>query len=172
MEPIDAAVLVLRLTTGAMIATHGWRHIFKNGKLAIEGTASWFGSMGMRQPLMQAWFASVTEIGAGALLVLGLLTSLGAAAVFGVMMVAFLIAHRDKGFFIYNPGQGWEYVGFVALTCVAIGTIGGGRVSFDHVLEIDIFERWRGLLTVVVLGGGASLGLLAAFWRPVRPTQN
>jgi putative oxidoreductase len=172
MEPVDAATLLLRVGAGAMIAMHGWAHIVKKGTLAIKGTAGWFGSMGMRWPVAQAWLASVTELGAGALLTLGLLTPVSAAGLFAVMIVAFVIAHRKNGFFIYNPGQGWEYVAVIAVMAVAIGTLGGGQVSLDDAFGIDVFRGWRGLWTVLVAGGGGAALLLATCWRPPRPSAS
>jgi putative oxidoreductase len=149
-----------------MIMAHGWAHIRKKGKSTIAGTAGWFASMGMRPPLVQAWLASVTELGSGALLVLGLLTPLAAAGLFGVMLVALIIAHRSNGFFIYNPGQGWEYVAIVMSIAVAVGTLGAGSWSLDNAIDLDWFSGWRGLMTVLIAGGGGALALLAACWRP------
>ena len=60
-DAIDLALLLLRLGVGVVFLAHGIRHIFGGGK--IKGTAGWFGSMGMRMPLLQAWLASLTEIG-------------------------------------------------------------------------------------------------------------
>ncbi len=165
-DQLNLALAVLRVAVGLMILTHGVAHVWKKGKLVIEGTAKWFGSMGMKPPLAQAWLASVTEIGSGVLLVLGLLTPLAAAGVFGVMLVAWIIAHRSNGFFIYNPGQGWEYVAMMCAVTVAIGTLGGGEWSLDDAAGIDWWTGWRGLATVLVAGGGGALILLAACWRP------
>lgn len=169
-DAIDLVLFVFRVGIGAVIAAHGVNHIgWEGGKLGtkIEGTAGWFGSMGMRPPLLQAWLASVTEIGAGLLLILGLLTPLGAAGLFGVMIVAFVIAHRDKGFFIFNPGQGWEYVLTLGLCAMAIGTLGPGAWSFDDALDLrDDLTGRTGLLIVVLGGGVGAVALLAACWRP------
>jgi putative oxidoreductase len=176
---LNLALLLLRVAAGLMIAMHGYAHIWKKGKLTIRGTAGWFGSMGMRPPLVQAWLASITEIGSGLLLVLGLVTPLAAAGLFGVMLVALLIAHRSNGFFIYNEGQGWEYVAIVMAIAVAVGTIGPGEWSLDDLFEVTwwnlssgIQGSWRGLLTVVVAGGGGALMLLAACWRPPKATKS
>ncbi|MDA3039727.1 MAG: DoxX family protein [Actinomycetota bacterium] len=92
----------------------------------MAGTAGWFGSLGMRQPLAQAWLASLAEIAAGVSLVLGLFTPLGAAGVVGVMVVAWAINHRGNGFFIFRPGEGWEYVITLGLCGVLLGAIGPG----------------------------------------------
>lgn len=167
-DQLNLALAIVRIAVGLMILMHGYAHIWKKGRLAISGTAGWFGSMGMRPPLVQAWLASVTEIGAGVLLVLGLLTPLAAAGLFGVMLVAWIIAHRSNGFFIYNPGQGWEYVAMISAVALLIGTLGAGEWSLDDALGIDWWTGWRGLWTVVGVGGGGALLLLAACWRPTR----
>jgi putative oxidoreductase len=171
MNQINLAMFVLRVSIGLMIVMHGYAHVWKTGALAINGTASWFGSMGMRPPLAQAWLASITEIGSGVLLILGLLTSLAAAGVFGVMVVAFLIAHRTNGFFIYNPGQGWEYVAMIMAMTIAIGTLGPGEWSLDNALDLAVFSGWRGLICVLAVGGGGALALLGACWRPPAKTS-
>lgn len=164
-DAVDLALLMFRCGVGAVMLGHGINHIFGGGKIA--GTASWFGSMGMRQPLMQAWLASLTEIGAGAFLVLGLLTPFGAAGVVGVMAVAWAINHRGNGFFIFRPGEGWEYVMTLGLCGVLLGTVGPGSWSLDEAIGIsDDLTGLTGLLIPVVAGGGGGALLLAAFWRP------
>ena len=166
-DAVDLALLVLRCGVGAVMFAHGWNHVFGGGKIA--GTAGWFGSMGMRPPVLHAWLASVTEIGAGIALVLGLLTPLGAAGVIGVMAVAWAINHRGNGFFIFRPGEGWEYVMTLALTAIALGAIGPGRWSLDHAFELDDdLTGTTGLLLAVGLGAGGAALLLAASWRPRR----
>ncbi|MFP5488848.1 MAG: DoxX family protein [Acidimicrobiia bacterium] len=169
-DAIDLALFVFRIGIGAVIAAHGVNHIgWEGGKLGgkISGTAEWFGSMGMRPPRLQAWLASITEIGAGLLLILGLLTPLGSAGLLGVMFVAFTIAHRDKGFFIFNPGQGWEYVATLGLCALLLGTVGPGSWSLDDTLDLrGDLVGWTGLLTTVVAGIGGGVVLLVTCWRP------
>jgi putative oxidoreductase len=169
-DAIDLALLVLRCCAGVVMLAHGYNHIFGGGKIA--GTARWFGSMGMRQPRAQAWLASLTELGAGALLILGLLTPLAAAGVVGVMTVAWAINHRGNGFFIFRPGEGWEYVMTLAVVGLAVGTVGPGRWSIDHAADlIEDLTGWSGLLITTLAGLGGAALLLAAFWRPSPPTE-
>lgn len=169
-DALDLVLLLFRCGIGAVIIAHGINHIgWQDGRLGgkIAGTAGWFGSMGMRAPLAQAWFASITEVGAGLLLILGLLTPLGAAGLLGVMVVAFVIAHRDKGFFIFNPGQGWEYVATLALCAVLLGTVGPGSWSLDDALDLrDDLTGSTGLLVAAGAGLGGALVLLVTCWRP------
>lgn len=102
--PLDVGLLVLRLAAGGVFLAHGYNHIFGGGKIA--GTGRWFESLGMRPGWLHAWTASLTEIGAGALLILGLLTPLAGGAVIGVMVVAWITNHLKNGFFIFRPGEG------------------------------------------------------------------
>ncbi len=164
-DAIDLALLVFRCGIGGVMLAHGINHIWGGGK--IEGTAAWFASMGMRPALLQAWLASVTEIGAGALLVVGLFTPFGAAGVIGVMFVAWAINHRGNGFFIFRPGEGWEYVMTLGLGGMLLGALGPGSWSLDDALDLtDDLTGWTGLLIAVVAGVGGAIALLAVSWRP------
>ncbi len=170
-DAIDLALLILRCGVGAVMLAHGINHIYGGGKIA--GTAGWFGSMGMKPPLVQAWLASITEVAVGVLLIVGLLTPLAAAGVIGVMVVAFVINHRGNGFFIFRPGEGWEYVMTLALTGVAIGTVGPGSWSLDEAFDIrDDLTGTAGLLISVIAGVGGAALLLATCWRPPPPKES
>ncbi len=164
-DAIDLALLVFRCGIGAVMLAHGINHVWGGGK--IEGTARWFGSMGMKPARFHAWLASVTEIVGGSLLVLGLLTPFGGAAVVGVMSVAFVINHRGNGFFIFRPGEGWEYVMTLGLCGALLGAVGPGGWSVDEALDIgDDLTGWPGLLIAAGAGAGGAALLLAVFWRP------
>ena len=83
---VDAALLIIRIALGVVMIAHGYNHIFRGGK--IKGTAGWFESLGMKPGILHAWTASITELAAGAMLILGIATPLAAAGVVGVMLVA------------------------------------------------------------------------------------
>ena len=164
-DAIDLALLVFRCGIGAVMLAHGINHVIGGGK--IEGTAGWFGSMGMRWPLAQAWLASLTEIGAGILLAAGLLTPLAGAGVIGVMTVAWAINHRGNGFFIFRPGEGSEYVMTLALCGLVLGAVGPGGWSLDAALDLDDdLVGTPGLLISAIAGAGGAALLLAIAWRP------
>lgn len=169
MIEIDIASLLLRVIVGATMFAHGYNHAYGGGK--IPGTAGWFESMGLRPGRLHAWLASINEMGGGALLIVGLLTPLAAAAVIGSVVVAMVIAHARNGFFIFRPGQGYEYVLVLAVVSLAIGALGGGRVSLDHALGIaDELSGWLGLTIAAVGGIGGAALLLATSWRPAPRT--
>ena len=165
IDAIDIASVLLRFIVGITMFAHGYRHIWGGGKL--PGTAGWFESIGIRPGKVHALLASVTELGAAVLLWLGLLTPLGAAGVLGTMFVALIANHRKNGFFIFRPGEGYEYVLNLCFVALALGALGGGRLSLDNALDINLYG-WCGFFLTLGAGGGGALLLLATCWRPNR----
>ena len=166
MESYDLVQLLLRVTVGGIMIMHGYNHGWGGGK--IPGTAGWFASLGLKYGVLQAWASVVSEIGAGILLVLGLLTPLAAAAVLSVMLVAGLLYHRTNGFFIFK--EGYEYVLALGVTALVLGTVPAGKYSIDnaydfHAFGLDLYG-WSGLWITVVVAVVATGGLLATSYRP------
>jgi putative oxidoreductase len=163
LDAMDVAMLILRVAVGGTFIAHGYNHAFGPGGLA--GTARWFDSMGMKHAPVQAFLSAAVEIAAGLGLVLGLLTSLMAAALISVCAVATVTAHRKNGFFVFKDG--YEYVLLLALTCVAVAVAGPGSLSVDHGMGIDALSSgWAGAGIAAVLGVGGAAVLLAVSWRP------
>jgi len=162
MSPIDGGLLLLRIVAGLTIIAHGVNHA-----RTLEGTARWFARVGFKAAPMQARMSVVTELGAGILLALGLLTPLAAAAIIATMTVAAGSIHRFNGFFIFRKGEGWEYVNVLAWVAFVIAWTGGGAYALDHVLGIDFGDAWN---LVIGLGGfAAGVGQLILFWRKPAP---
>ena len=126
---IDLVLLILRGVAGLTLAAHGWNKFFGGGRIA--GTGRWFDSIGMRPGRLNALLAASSEMGAGVLLTLGLLTPVAAAGVIGVMVVAGWTVHRSNGFFIIK--EGWEYVFILAVMALVSATLGPGAWSLDEV---------------------------------------
>jgi putative oxidoreductase len=160
---VDLAAVILRLSIGGTMIAHGWNHAFGGGRL--PGTARWFESIGIRPGRVHALFATVTELGAGALLVLGLLNSLAAAAVVGTMLVALVANHIKNGFFIFRPGEGYEYVLMIILASGALAALGPGQVSLDHYAGLTL-NGWPGLFLALGAGGAGAILVLITSWRP------
>ena len=168
MNDVDAmnlAMLIARVGFGLMMAAHGYSHFFRGGRIA--GTGRWFESLGMKPGRIHAILASTTEIGAGLMMALGLLTPLAAAGFIGLMTVAIWTVHRKNGFFIIK--EGWEYTFLIAVAAMLIATLGPYKYSLDRAFSIDdnlsgTFGFWFSLL----VGLGASHALLAVFYRPVK----
>ena len=165
---LDTGLLALRVVAGLTLAAHGYQKFFMGGK--IKGTAGWFESLGMKPGIVHAWMASIVEVASGAMLVLGLGMPLAGAGVIGTMVVALVTNHRKNGFFIFRPGEGYEYVLFITMTAFGLAALGGGKVSLDNALDIGSWMYGgRGLL-IALLGVVGAIGLLVVFWRPAKPT--
>lgn len=164
MSHINFVLLVLRVGLGVTMALHGWNKVRKG----IAGTAGWFQSIGMRPGRLNALMAAYTEMGSGALLAVGLLTPVASAAMIGLMAVAYWVAHKENGFFIFNPNQGWEYVFIIGLAVLAPGGIGPGEWSIDNAIGLGnpLYTSWWGVIITLVGGLGGAVAQLATFYRP------
>ncbi|MFW0786975.1 DoxX family protein [Gordonia sp. CPCC 206044] len=152
------APLLLRGAVGGTLIAHGVKHA-----RSLQGTAGWFGSIGFRQPRLQAISSAVVEVGAGSALLAGAATPVAAAAGIGTMAVAARSVHVRNGFFI--TAEGWEYVANLAVASAVLAGIGPGRLSVDRALGWD---RWlhgeRALAGAAVVGLGAAAAQLATFY--------
>jgi putative oxidoreductase len=164
---VDLGLLVLRVAVGATMFAHGYNHVWRGGKLA--GTGRWFESLGMKPGRLHAWLASVTELVAGPLLIVGFLTPIAAGAILGVLLVAWITNHRTAGFFVFRrPTEGWEYVMNLSAAAFALGCLGAGQWSLDNAFNTE-FSDWWGLIAVLIVGVGGCAALLVTFWRPPKP---
>jgi len=160
----NLSLLLMRVSLGVVFLAHGINHVFRGGKIA--GTGRWFASLGMKPGVVHAWLASLTEIASGALLLVGFLTPLAGAGVVGTMLVAWITNHLKNGFFIFRPGEGYEYVMTLTLLGLGVAGLGAGEWSLDHAVGIFEHPSMTGFLIGLVAGGGGAAGLLAVFWRP------
>ncbi len=177
-DPVNAALLLLRLIIGGVFVAHGVKHA-----LGREKTSAWFGSLGFKAPQLQWFLSTSTEIGAGLLLILGLLTGLGSLAIIATMFVAYWVNHRKAGFFITSfmkegiDVEGYEYVLALAVATAALAIAGPGEISLDWNIEIDgvslaaLLDGWAG---AILAGGGiaAGIGQVIAFWRPAKSERH
>ena len=163
VDAVNLSLLLLRIWVAVVMLAHGIRHIFGGGKIA--GTGRWFESLGMKPGIIHAWTASLTEVGAGSMLVVGLLTPLAAAGVVGVMLVAFVTNHFKNGFFIFYKGEGYEYVVTLMFAALALSALGAGEWSIDNALDLTWTSGDSGLAIGAIAGIGGALLLLAGFWR-------
>lgn len=176
MDAQDLAALILRTSLGVVLFAHGWNHAFGGGR--ISGTALWFESIGMRPGRLHAWTATCSEIAAAVLILLGLLTPLATAIVVGVMVVALVTNHLRNGFFIFRPGEGYEYVGVLICASLALAALGGGAASLDHFVSTGSpkltpwMHGWRAAAVAALLGSGTALATLAIWWRPETHSEN
>ncbi|WP_461030705.1 DoxX family protein, partial [Streptomyces sparsus] len=120
----DAGLLVLRVGLGLTMAAHGAQKLFGwFGGGGLDGTAGFFASVGYPAADTMALVAAVSETLGGLALVLGLLTPLAGAAVFGTMLNA-LAVKWGGGFF---APEGVEYELLLVTGAAALTLAGPGR---------------------------------------------
>nr|BFE55598.1 hypothetical protein GCM10020063_001240 [Dactylosporangium thailandense] len=72
-----------------------------------------------------------------------------------------MINHARNGFFVFRPGEGYEYVMVLAAAGMGLAGTGPGRISFDRLIGIEDPRR-PGLLTGPA---GRNRGRGASSWR-------
>jgi putative oxidoreductase len=131
---------LLRLVLATVFLIHGGGKLFGpvwfGGGGGIQGTTSYFESLGMTPGLLWAIVDGVAEFGAGLLLLVGLVVPLAAAVVVIDMLVAMLKSTLWKGFIVDKPGGGFELNLVLMVVAVAVGLLGAGPVSLDRVLGL------------------------------------
>jgi putative oxidoreductase len=128
----DAALLCLRVVLGVVFIAHGWDRWFLSG---IVDTTGQFSAWGVPQPRLSAYLTATAELLGGALLALGLLTTLTAGALTLLVVAALYFVHLGNGFFVAQGGVEYPLVVIAALLMIVV--FGSGRASIDGVLQRD-----------------------------------
>jgi len=98
----------------------------------ISAIATWFESMGIPLPTLNAYMAATTEILGVVLLTLGLFTRLISIPLMVVMVVAIVTVHLANGF---GAGDnGFEIPLYYMLFLGIFASFGAGKFSLDHLL--------------------------------------
>lgn len=133
---LQLALLVMRVALGGCIIVHGL------GKLGYHPTnpggvkafAGWLADLGMPFPLLNAWTATLIELGGGILFTVGLGTRFVALALTMNMVIAALTGHRGGGYLILNNPPGAEYAINLAILFAVFVLLGPGEFSLDYLL--------------------------------------
>lgn len=128
----DAALLFLRVVLGVVFIAHGWDRWFLSGMVETTGQ---FSAWGVPQPRLSAYLTAMAELLGGALLLLGVLTTLTAGALTLLVTAALYFVHLGNGFFVAQGGVEYPLVVIAALLMIVV--FGSGRASIDGVLQRD-----------------------------------
>lgn len=132
---MDLALLLLRALLALVFVLHGAQKLVPGiGGSSPEHEARRFEQAGIRPPREMALLVGVLQLGAGVLVLVGLLTPLAAFALGVMMAVAALRAHDGRGFFIQNGG--YEYNVALVAVSLALMLAGAGSYSLDAVLGL------------------------------------
>ncbi|HSP35076.1 MAG TPA: DoxX family protein [Thermoanaerobaculia bacterium] len=126
MKPIlkalhEHAYALLRIVTGAMFMIHGTQKI-----LGVP-SADFHPAVGTL-----AWFSGMIELVCGALVLVGLLTTIAAFIASGEMAVGYFMAHAPHGL-IPNVNKG-EMAVLYCFVFLYIAANGAGAWSIDHLI--------------------------------------
>lgn len=162
---MNIGITFLRVLLGGLFVGHGSQKLFGwFGGHGLEGTAGFFESIGLKPGKRHATLAGVSEAGGGALLVLGLFTPLGAAAITGAMVQAIRTVHGDKG--PWNTEGGWELNALMIAAAVTLADVGPGPLSLDRALGTEKTGPAAALLAL-----GAGIAGPALLVRDTEPPQ-
>lgn len=120
---------ILRIVIGIVFIAHGWQKLFMNG---IDGTAGFFGQIGVPAPAIMAVIVTAIELLGGIALVLGFFTRYAALLLAGDMLVATLMVHLPNGFFASDGG--YEFTLTLLAASLALALSGGGEAALDRAL--------------------------------------
>lgn len=117
------AALLLRIALGVMFLAHGLTKLLV---FTLPGTAQFFAKIGFAGWL--AYPVTFFEIGAGALLILGVWPR-WIAAIAAVQLFIASSVHFGNGWGFSNPGGGWEYPVFLAVAAAVLALLGDGKFA-------------------------------------------
>ncbi len=139
---VNAALAIVRVTTGAIFIAHGGQKLFVYG---FAGVAGAFGQMGIPLAGIAGPLTALVEFFGGIALVVGLLSRLAGLGLAITMVGAIFFAHLAAGFFAPN---GFEYPLALLASSLAIAVAGAGDWSLDARLAArrgDDVARSRGV---------------------------
>jgi putative oxidoreductase len=153
---LDFGLLVLRLVLGGLFVTHGLDKLFGwfDG-LGRIGTQELLSGFGFTEPRILTWVLAISETAGGALLILGLFTPIGAAAILGVMANVIIVKANWAQFL-----GGVELEMMYAGAAFALLFTGPGRVSIDRNTHWFRKAPAYGVVFLIIAGGATAVTLL------------
>ena len=127
LQPL--ALLVMRLSLGAIMMAHGYQKVFHG----LRPFAHAVGSMGL--PFWLGYVAAFTELIGGLLIFAGLFTRPAAFAVSIHLCVAIWKVHLHNGLMGSPDRPGIEFPLAAATLAFALIFFGAGPIAIDHVLR-------------------------------------
>jgi putative oxidoreductase len=128
---VRLGLAVLRVIVGTLFMGHGLQKL-KGwfGGHGLEGTGSFFESLGLRPGKAHAAASGTAETLGGALLLSGFLTPLGASLISGSMITAIRKVHAKNG--VWVSAGGFEHNLVLLAAVLAITDLGPGEFSLDE----------------------------------------
>jgi putative oxidoreductase len=128
------AFFIVRVALGVCIVVHGTGKLgwHKTNPGGVPAFAGWLKDLGIPNPLLNAWIATIIEFGGGILFTLGFLTRPIALALTINMVIAALTGHKGGGYLILNTPPGAEYAINLAVLFGMFFLLGPGALSLEY----------------------------------------
>lgn len=162
----DVSILLLRLSTGGLLAGHGSQKLFGwFGGTGLKGTAGWLESMGLKPGTVWATGASASEFGGGTLTALGLFHPIGPIGTLASMSMAIAKAHWGKPIWVTEGGAELPVTDIAV--ALALLLHGPGRFSLDRVFGIRVPRS----IVMLVLAVEAAITIFGIMSHPTPPPE-
>lgn len=156
LSPAELFTL-LRVLLGALFVAHGVYHLFGwFGGHGLHAYSYDLAATGMRRARAWARVSNIIALGAGALLVLGLVTPFAAAALVMTRVVTIARLHAHRGFWLARGGSEYQIVLIVIAVLVAL--VGPGSLALDNL----IVYPWTYKMSLVASILVGTIGTVAA----------
>ncbi len=121
----------LCLLCARLVIAYGFYEPAMNKWSDINSVASWFGTLGIPFPTLNAYMAATTEIVGVVLLTLGLFTRAISLPLIVIMIVAITTVHLPNGF---SAGEnGFEIPLYYMIFLLTFVSFGAGKFSLDRI---------------------------------------
>ncbi|WP_227980712.1 DoxX family protein [Nocardia spumae] len=153
---VDLGLLALRLTVGLTFLYHGLQKLagWFHGP-GLDGTRHMLEQGGWKHIELSTAMLTVSEVGGGALIVLGLATPLAAGAVLASISTAWLWKQGMAPDFQYRPV---ELESILAAASASLILTGPGRLSFDRNRGWAVRPSWGSFVCLILALAAAAGG--------------
>lgn len=124
----DLGLAILRVVIGVIFIAHGVPKLFGG----MEGTAGFFGSIGIPLPLAAAWLVALLEFLGGLALIAGLFVMPISLLLVAHMLTGIVLVHAPNGFYVIGPGSGGVEFNLILAASLLMLVFGGpGLAAID-----------------------------------------
>ena len=125
----DLGLTILRVVLGVIFIAHGAPKLFGG----MEGTAGFFGSLGIPLPIVAAWAVGLLEFFGGIALIAGFLVTPVALFLTTHMLLGIILVHAANGFYVLGPSAngGVEFNLILAASLLMLVFGGPGLAAMD-----------------------------------------
>lgn len=128
MNP-ELGLTILRVVLGVIFIAHGLPKLTGG----IEGTAEFFGMLGIPAPLVAAWFIALLETLGGLMLLIGFVVTPVSLLLVAHMLAGIILFHAPNGFYVIGPGHdGVEFNLVLIAALLAMVFCGPGLAAIDN----------------------------------------